>query len=610
MNIPTIMVPTGEEEKPSAVQKEMHEESTDEVDHEVQETTTTTTESLELPSCRDGSIGVEADATAMRQDSPPLIMDDLNMDKEEEKKRESHGKVLRDDTHCQEMMHGTAQSSTHDSFLLPPQEGKQTPHQLLQHNNSSASNTPHNHQQQQQLPTTTPSKRASRPHPSKRSPNPDHSRSNTCLPTPTPPAAAITATAVASRRRTKGGKTSNEHGTTSGTVTTTLQGVNTQTSVQQHSAESSTRSTNINNGQQNTIRASGFTPLTSQLQMQQNHQRQQQRHERDRDNECGASSVTTLSLSDQPGAFRIYPHGPDGVHSTDDNDTLMFHDGDIAAASSNRAPAPVDYTAAVSPPEEVLPMAQTLEDDDLEKEVLERVRSRQPVVQAESIPLPPASSSMKGWTPWVVVLVVLISAVLLVTLSGMGVLSMNRPSSMTTAAPSIVEDAPVDIRPVVQWLEPFLTNRSFTIPSDSSSAQYRAIEWLSQQEQASNVTTEAELHLWVQSYVLVTLYYSTGGDTGTWGNDRLWLSTEPLCDWALIRCSDHSIDDNDDGVLTATDGDKNGEGNETAVITVLDLRTFHVVFYFWVDMCTVLLTGLLRDLKILLLVVLRISRVQ
>jgi hypothetical protein len=593
-----IMVPTGDEEGPSAVKKETHEESTDEVDAEVQVTTMTTTESLERPSCRDGSMEVETYAAAIRR--------------EDEKKQEGHDKVLRDDTQCQKMMDGATQTSTDDSFLLPPKEEKRTPYQLLQHDNSSASTTPQHHHHQQQLPTTTPLKRASRPHSSKRSPNPDHSRCNTCLPTPTQRAAAIPATAT--RRNIKDRKTSDEHGTANGSATRALQEMNTPSSIQQQSqsAASITTSSNVNHGQQNGCRASGSTPLSSQPQRQQDHQRQQQRYVQDYDNECGASSVTTLSLSDKPGASQI-PNGPDGVHDKDDEETLVFHDGEIAAATPNGAPVLGGHTAAVSSPEDVLPMAQTLEDDALEREVLERVRSRQPVVQAESIPLPPSSSSLKGWAPWVLGLVVLISAVF-VTLSGMGVLiqrdEMNRPSAMITAAPSSFKDAPIDIRPVVQWLEPFLTNRSFTIPSDSSSAQYRAIEWLSQQEQASNVTIEADLYLWVQYYVLVTLYYSTGGDIMTWNNDRLWLSTEPLCDWALITCvgsSEPTINDHGEGafatnagVSTATDGNadhENGYGNGTTVITNLDLRTWRVV-YFLVEMSFVLLNPCFEKLLV------------
>jgi hypothetical protein len=580
MDLSTIMVPTGDEEEPSAVKKETQEKSVDEADAEDQETSTKTTKPLERPRYRDGSIVVETDAFTCRQDPPPpIINDEGNVDKDEEKKQESHGKVLCCDT---QMDGATPSNYTDDSCLLTAKEEERKPHQ--QPDNSSYANTPQ--QQQQQLPATL-SKRA------RRSPNTDHSSSTACLPTTTPPAATATATP----KRIKEGKTSaEEHDTASGTASTPPQGMTTPTSVQQQPAGSSTTSTDVNHGQQNGSRARGSTPLLSQPQKQQDHQRQQQRHAQDHDNESEASSVTTLSQSDQPGAFRIHPN-PDGAHDNDDDDDdgLTYHDGEIATVTSNGVAAPSDPTAAVSSPGEVLPMAHTLEDDVLEREILERVRSRQPVVQAESIPLPSASSTMNRWVPWVLVLIVLISAIF-ITLSGMGILlqrdKMNQLSSRMTAAPSSIDDAatPIDIRPIVQWLEPFLTNRSFVIPSDPSSAQYRAVLWLSQQEHASNVTLEADLRLWVQYYVLVTLYYSTGGDTGTWNNDRLWLSTEPLCDCALITCLGSSEPANDDGEdeniatnTTSTDVDmdpENGFGNGATVITDLSLRTLHIgIFY-------------------------------
>jgi hypothetical protein len=86
------------------------------------------------------------------------------------------------------------------------------------------------------------------------------------------------------------------------------------------------------------------------------------------------------------------------------------------------------------------------------------------------------------------------------------------------------------------------------------------------------------------------LYYSTGGDTGTWNNDRLWLSTEPLCDWALIKCLGSSEPANDDGEdeniatnATSTDVDvdpENGFGNGATVITDLSLRTLHICIFY------------------------------
>jgi hypothetical protein len=91
---------------------------------------------------------------------------------------------------------------------------------------------------------------------------------------------------------------------------------------------------------------------------------------------------------------------------------------------------------------------------------------------------------------------------------------------------------------ILQWLEEqrFITNAT-KIRSDPSSAQYRAIEWLASTH-SSNFTTifENNATAMVQRYVLVTLYYTAGGDTGKWFNDRLWLTSESVCDWGGITC--------------------------------------------------------------------------
>jgi hypothetical protein len=430
LNLPTIMVPTGDEEEPSALKKETREESLGKVDAEGHETTTTTTtEALVRPSCRDVSIAVETDASVVLHDPPPFIKDGPNMENDEEKKQDSNVKVFRDDIHFQEMMSSAGQSSTADFCLLSSQEENRKPHQLLQKDNSSASTTP---QQQQQLPTTTiPSKRESRSQPSKRSPNTNHSSSSACLPRPTPSAAATTATAAATRRRTKGRKSSDEeHDMASLSETTGLQGMNTQTSDQKRPTASLATTNNANDGNENGSWTGGSTHPEQKV-----HQ-QHERHVQHLLNDNGASLVTTLTRLDQPGAFRICPNGQGGGHGHDDDATVIPNDVENAMTTPSFLPPRDNHSAA----------------------------------------------------------------------SGS-------------------------------------TNRSYSMPTDPTSAQYRAIEWLAEYHPPSDVTSDEDIDVWIQYYVLVTFYYQAGGETGQWSNDRLWLSTEPLCDWAMIICNDSRISD-------------------------------------------------------------------
>jgi hypothetical protein len=196
-------------------------------------------------------------------------------------------------------------------------------------------------------------------------------------------------------------------------------------------------------------------------------------------NDRGASSAATLSLLDQPGAFQIHPNGQHGVHDRDDIDETMIVDDEVNARATLSPPRDNDSVAATSA-DSHLPIAQTLDEDALEKEVFDRVLSRQPVLQAESI-----SQSSQSKTRLCVPVTFsfgFISA-LLVTLIATGELFPNRmdtldfPSPTVTAPPAIAEGSSttVDIQPVLQWLEPFLTNLSYSLPTDPTSAQYRAI---------------------------------------------------------------------------------------------------------------------------------------
>jgi hypothetical protein len=511
--------------------EEEKEENSVEVEENVSMTTTTTTKPSERPSCMNRSSAIKTDDSFLHHHEPlpPPIKDGLT-EEEEDKKQDSRKMIIRCDTQLREVMVGGAHPPTCDSTKLPPLEGKHKPRQELQSDDSCDSGT---RQDSQELPTTS-STRTRRSHPNKRPPNTDPSSSTACMPTPTPPEAATSTTAT--RRRIKGAKTSGEHGRTCGTATKGLQGMNIQASVQHPTAASSTTPSNVNHGNENGSRFSGSAPP------QKMQHRQQEQH---LDNRSGALSVTMLSLADQPCAFGIRPNGSDGVHNNDDDETMVLYDVENAVATPSCVQPPDNTTVATSSAEAHLPIAQSLEDDAVEREVLDRVLSRQPVVQAETIP-PPSHSNIKLWVP-LMISVGLISA-LLVTLVVTGVLFPNRmddidlPLPSVAAPPSIADSTAttVDVNPILQWIEPFLTNRSYSIPTEPTSAQYRAIEWLAEYHPPSNGTTKENMDVWIQYYALVTFYYSTGGESGKWSIDRLWLTSEPLCSWTLISCFDYT----------------------------------------------------------------------
>jgi hypothetical protein len=502
--------------------------------------TTTTFEPVERPSCIDRNSVVKTDDSVNLQDPPP-IKEGLQVD-EMDKNEDSHKMIGNGNTRLSEVMDGKAHTiSTGDSIILPPLEGQQKIPPILQrdYNNDAATRQDHHELQ------TTSSKRTRRPHPSKMSSNADPSSSYACLPTSTPSIVTATTTTIttttitATRRRRNGGKTSDkDHGTTRAPETTPLQGMNMQMSARQQPAASIATTNNANHGYQNGIWASASFPQQQKLHQQQDWQVQHL------DNESEASSATTLSLSEQPGAFRIHPNGQDGVHVHDDDDDerMIFIDAVNAVATPSLVPPRDNSSVAASSADAYLPIAQSLEDEALEREVLDRFLSRQPVVQGEKLS-PPIQSKIRWWAPFTVGLGVITA--MLVILAGTGVLFPNRmenkdlPSVISTAPPAIgegISSAAVDIEPILQWIEPFLTNRSYSIPTDPESAQYRAIEWLAKYHPPSNATSDEDIDVWVQYYVLVTFYYLVGGETGLWSADRLWLSTEPMCYWAMINC--------------------------------------------------------------------------
>jgi hypothetical protein len=323
----------------------------------------------------------------------------------------------------------------------------------------------------------------------------------------------------------------------------------------------------------------GIPPTTASLTLQ---------LDQEQDNE----SATTVSLSDRPGAFRIYPYGRQN-NRDDDGETVtvttIHNERGVSnnMSLSTRTTSMNNSAVEASSFENVtddshLPMAQTLEQDDVEKEVLERIRSREPVIQAESILIAP-SSPYKYWSKWIMPFVILV-AISIVVLSATGVLFSRAQSSppSTASSSSPPTTAPI-AEPILEWLEAqrIITNGT-KIRSEPSSAQYRAIEWFASTH-LSNVTTILENNplAMVQQYALVTFYFAIGGDTGKWFNDRLWLSPEPVCDWAGITCGRSNEDDDayysqnsnnnnfNDGVITTT----NTFYADADVIVALNLGT-------------------------------------
>jgi hypothetical protein len=278
------------------------------------------------------------------------------------------------------------------------------------------------------------------------------------------------------------------------------------------------------------------------------------------DQEQDNESATTVSLSDRPGAFRIYPYGRQNDRDDDGETVTATTIHNERGASNNmslstRTTSMNNSAVEASSFENVsddshLPMARTLEQDDVEKEVLERIRSREPVIQAESILIAP-SSPYKYWSKWIMPFVILV-AISIVVLSATGVLFRRAKSSPPSAAsPSFSSSSsPTTMpiaEPILEWLEEHrLITNGTKIRSEPSSAQYRAIEWLASTH-LSNITTILENNpmAMVQQYALVTFYFATGGDTGKWFNDRLWLSPEPVCDWGGITCVGSLYDDDD-----------------------------------------------------------------
>jgi hypothetical protein len=90
--------------------------------------------------------------------------------------------------------------------------------------------------------------------------------------------------------------------------------------------------------------------------------------------------------------------------------------------------------------------------------------------------------------------------------------------------------------------------------------------------------------VWLQYYALVTFYYSTGGATGLWSNDRIWLSTEPLCDWLFVICTTDSRT-SDDGVYQESGDNMQRNPDDDIVVREFNAGTLLVVIVVALSTC-------------------------
>jgi hypothetical protein len=88
---------------------------------------------------------------------------------------------------------------------------------------------------------------------------------------------------------------------------------------------------------------------------------------------------------------------------------------------------------------------------------------------------------------------------------------------------------------------------------DPNSPQSAALAWLQQPANSQGFSDERLL----QRYALATIYYSTGGDAGSWSATTLWLTGANECDWYTTS---------DTGSICS------GDGNNGNVYRELDLR--------------------------------------
>ena len=72
--------------------------------------------------------------------------------------------------------------------------------------------------------------------------------------------------------------------------------------------------------------------------------------------------------------------------------------------------------------------------------------------------------------------------------------------------------------------------------SDKTTPQYLALDWLANEDDLTD--DEFLLEDLVQRYVLAVLYLSTQDQISTWRSSERWLSSQPICDWEFVICSD------------------------------------------------------------------------
>ena len=87
---------------------------------------------------------------------------------------------------------------------------------------------------------------------------------------------------------------------------------------------------------------------------------------------------------------------------------------------------------------------------------------------------------------------------------------------------------------VTEVLPPNDTSYQNEYSNTGASANVRAVSWMLYQDNFPNNPADP---FFIERFVLVSLYYSFGGDTGVWtaGQDT-WLSSTHVCDWEGVFC--------------------------------------------------------------------------
>jgi hypothetical protein len=125
----------------------------------------------------------------------------------------------------------------------------------------------------------------------------------------------------------------------------------------------------------------------------------------------------------------------------------------------------------------------------------------------------------------------------------------NDPTVAPTAAPR-------DIDRFNEILEMFKPLSGEAVLQDPTSPQFRAVEWLTFDDQAQLETSDDELE---QRYLLAVLYFSMTGEN--WVDSTKFLSGGSSCDWKGITCD-----------TTSTSGSR-------PTVVAIQLGTYYIIMY-------------------------------